>query len=93
MSFHICLTLVRGVLSLARNSFFRKNVDKCRWVAVPKSQLFLILGMNRVEIKRNGLRFGQNEAYGCQEAFQMPPEAQNTYNKLENIKQCRNSGI
>ena len=37
--------------------------------------------MNRVEIKWNGLRFGQNESYGCQKAFGMPPEAQYNNNK------------
>ena len=69
MSFHICLTLVMGDISPTRNLFFQKNVDKCRWVAGSKLCVFVILGMNLVEIKRNGLRFGQNEAYGCQEAF------------------------
>ena len=52
-----------------------------------------IVGMNRVEIKRNGLRFGQNEAYGCQKGFGMPPETKHTNKKMKiskNIEQYQN---
>ena len=35
----------------------------------PRGSILGVLGMNWVEIKRNGLRFGQKEVYGCQKAF------------------------
>ncbi len=45
------------------------------------------MGMNQVEIKWNGLRFGQNESYGCQKAFGMPPEAQYTNKKIKKYRE------
>ena len=58
------------------------NVE--RWLG--RNFDFVVLGMNRVEIERNELRFGQNGAYGCQKAFGIPPETKNANYTNKNIE-------
>ena len=69
MLFHICLTPVMGVLSLTRNSFLKKNINKSSMLRYTNAYKFTILGTKWVAMARHGPILKDNEATGSGKVF------------------------
>ena len=69
MSFHICLTLVIGGVSLTRFCVFKKNIGKQWEVKGGKIMKLVVLGMNVVAMARHGPILKDNEATGSRKVL------------------------
>ena len=74
MSLHICLTPVRGGLSLIRKSFLKKNIDQSRRLCIQDVWKYVILGTDGVAMARHGLILSQNEATGSRKVSRYLPD-------------------
>ena len=95
MSFHICLPPVMGVLSLTRNSFLKKNINKSSMLRYTNAYKFTIRGMKGVAMARHGPILKDNEATGSGKVFKYLPGLRDTIKKSKmaaKVQKYRNPG-
>ena len=80
-----------GVLSLTRNSFLKKNINKSSMLRYTNAYKFTIRGMKWVAMARHGPILKDNEATGSGKVFRYLPGLRDTIKKSKMAAKVKKS--